>query len=548
MEGIITAKEEFLYPDSPLGPLPADLRLAMARNGKPGLQVLLGTVAFKARLRLEGDAFTAEWFQMRPVPVEYNTGDGVSQGGAMVLETPPAQKPAYATRLAPFRVYDCLEPREDGEIDACEGRVAAYLCLRAADGVNPGEHAVRLIAECGGEMYACTLNVRVYDVEIPVDAFQTTTWFSLGAIERCHGVKGGTQAYLEQVRRYARLMRRMHQTMFYLDLGHAGRACAAPEDFDALRPVAQIFFEEGMRRMELGPLLSRGERPDGSPDMYTDSLKCACAPQLAIDSHEGYARMVSYIKALSAFLQKNGWADKAVFHVLDEPDIHVKDEAALLARRRQYYLAVSVLRKYIPGAKVIEAVDSAAFIGGVDIWVPGTAGYESQKEAFDNLTALGEEVWNYVCCGPQGQWLNRFLDFAVIKTRLLFWGFSKNRVCGFLHWGFNQFPEGMDPFEATACPNPTGIGTSFPCGDAFICYPGPDGPWPGLRLEAQRRGVEDAALLGLVRERDAALHGRLVSRVFTDNAHYDARPEALEAAFEDALAYLEGTGLEGTGA
>ena len=33
-----------------------------------------------------------------------------------------------------------------------------------------------------------------------------------------------------------------------------------------------------------------------------------------------------------------------------------------------------------------------------------------------------EEVWNYVCCGPQGFWLNRFLDFALIKNPAAFLG------------------------------------------------------------------------------------------------------------------------------
>ena len=51
------------------------------------------------------------------------------------------------------------------------------------------------------------------------------------------------------------------------------------------------------------------------------------------------------------------------------------------------------------------------------------------------------------------------------------------------------------PFEATSAHNWTGIGTSFPCGDAFIVYPGERGPWPRMRLEAARMGAEGACLL-----------------------------------------------------
>lgn len=101
-QGILTEKEEFLYPDSPLADLPETLHIAMAANGKPGIQLLLQTNSQNVQMRLEGEGFLAEWYEMRAIPVEYNTGDGENQGGAMVLMDPPAEKPGYATRKAPF--------------------------------------------------------------------------------------------------------------------------------------------------------------------------------------------------------------------------------------------------------------------------------------------------------------------------------------------------------------------------------------------------------------------------------------------------------------
>ena len=81
--GIITEKEEFLYPDSVLETLPEELHVGMPLNGRPGIQLLLGTASEEIVMNLEGDAFQAEWYQMREIPVEYNTGDGENQGGAM---------------------------------------------------------------------------------------------------------------------------------------------------------------------------------------------------------------------------------------------------------------------------------------------------------------------------------------------------------------------------------------------------------------------------------------------------------------------------------
>lgn len=534
--GHISAHEEFSYPDSPLDVLPRSLSIVMPRNAKPGIQLLLQVDGVQ-RASLRSDAFDAEFFEMKAIPVEYNTGDGAEQGGAMVLEKRPTRKPPYATRLAPFFVYDCLRPSPDGKICPENGRAALYVCLCPKPDLRAGQHTAEL--QLGA--YVCTLQIHVYNVCIPLDTFPVTNWFSQEAICRFHHVQPGTSEFYAMARRYADAMRRIHQTMFYIELDSRCVVSREPLQFDfsAFTPLAQCFFDAGMQKMELGALLSRGYLPNGKPDMYTDSFKCAMAPELPVDSPEGYAFTVQFVKALAAWLTANGWQDKVVFHVHDEPDIHCPDEACLAARKRQYYLAVSILRKYLPGVRVIEAVSSAAFRGGVDIWVPGTPGYEEQKASFDALIALGEEVWNYVCCGPEGGWLNRFLDFALLKGRLLFWGCAANRIGGFLHWGFNQFAPGMNPFHGTSCPNHTGIGTNFPCGDAFLAYPGTDGPWPGMRMEAARRGAEDAALLKLLRDRNSTAHDELVASVFTDHQHYNDDPEHFDRVYEQLLYLLE---------
>ncbi len=532
--GAISAREEFFYPDSPLSHLPEHLRIVTAKNGKPGIQLLLSTDQ-QLSLSLESDDFAVEWFRMRRIPVEYNTGNGEDQGGAMVLQQRPNQCPSYATRLAPFEVYDCLEPITD-VLKPEEGIAALYLCLLPKAGISIGTHTATLQV---GE-YHCELEVHVYDVTIPEDTFPVTNWFSLRAISHFHNLTDGTRDFYEMVHKYARAMRRVHQTMFYFELDERCIVSRDPYafDFSYLEPLVRCFFEEGFKTIEIGPLLSRGFLPDGLPNMYTDRFTCAMAPDKPIDTPEGYAITVRYVQALADFLKKHGWEKDVVFHIHDEPDIHCPDHA-LEPRKKQYYLAASILRKYLPGVKVIEAVSSAEFRGGVDIWVPGTPGYESNKENFDELIRLGEEVWTYVCCGPEGGWLNRFLDFAVLKGRLLFWGCAKNRLSGFLHWGFNQFPDHMNPFEATSCPNHTGIGTNFPCGDSFIVYPGTDGPWPGMRMEASRRGAEDAALLRMLRELDEPTHDALVEKVFRTNSDYNDDPAFFESVYEELLKKLE---------
>lgn len=263
------------------------------------------------------------------------------------------------------------------------------------------------------------------------------------------------------------------------------------------------------------------------------------APEIDVDSFDGYRITTGFIQALAEFLKQHGWEEKVVVHIHDEPDVHYKDERTLQKRKRQYFQAAAILKKYLPKARTIEAVKTTEFRGGIDIWVPVSSSFEEEKAAFTEMMELGEEVWNYVCCVPQGNWLNRFLDEAVLHSRLMFWGYEKYGITGYLHWGFNVFQMGMNPFEATSCPNHTGIGTNFPCGDAFIVYPGSEAPWYSMRLEAQRRGVEDAELLMLLRKRNPKLHDELIAEVFTDYSTYVDDEAVFAGTYEKLLKALE---------
>ena len=104
MNGYLSAKTEFLFPDTPLSPLPETLHTAAARNGKAGLQLLFECPAEAGRVEAEAPGFDVEFYQLVKVPVDYNTGNGVDQGGAMVLL--PETCPDYAIRKAPFWVLD----------------------------------------------------------------------------------------------------------------------------------------------------------------------------------------------------------------------------------------------------------------------------------------------------------------------------------------------------------------------------------------------------------------------------------------------------------
>ena len=540
MNGYITLRHEFLFPDQPLGELPGQLSASCARNGKVGVQLALECPAPDAEISVCTDAFDTELFQLIDVPVEYNTGDGVEQGGAMVIL--PDKCPDYAIRKAPFSVFDCLRPIPDSLVPAKDGRCFAYLCLSPRESLLPGRHELKMTVRAGQTRHVCTLAITVYPVAFDENRFRQSNWFSIAEMERMHGVTRGTPAFGAVVRAYARSMRRTHQKVFLLwmheDLSPRQAKRPYRFDFEDMKPIIDIFFEEGFDTFETGGILCRGRKPDGSPDMYTNDFKCAADPAVSADSSEGYELLCCEMRAFSDFLARNGWTDRVLFHIIDEPDVHYKTEEDLRKRRMQFFLAANIARRYLPGVRIAEAVKTTQFRGGVDVMIPVTDGYQANKAEFDAAAAMGNELWTYVCCVPMGRWLNRFLDQPLLNVRLIFWGCALNRISGYLHWGYNQFAGVPNPFEATSARNWTGLGTNFPCGDAFIVYPGENGPWLSMRLEAQREGVEEAALLSALREKDPQAHDALISQVFTSFDQYTRDPDAMNRAHETLLRLL----------
>ena len=540
MNGILTTSQVFHFPDSPLGALPSSLSACCAKNGKIGVQILFECPQETGHIRVSAEGFSAEYFQMIDVPVEYNTGNGVDQGGAMVLLADHC--PDYAVRQAPFRAYDCLRPIKSGEIPAKDGVACTYVLLSPCASLPAGEHPVMITLENEYQTHVCEIACRVYPFAFDENRFKTTNWFAVEQMEKMHGVTRGTKEFEEVVRAYARSMRSVHQKIFLLwmheDLSERRTKKPYHFDFEDMKPIIEIFFEEGFETFETGGIICRGYRPDGTQDMYTANFKCSANPEISVDSDEGYALLCSEMEAFSAFLRRNHWEDRVIFHIMDEPDVHYKSDADLLARRVQFFLAANIVRRYLPGVKIVEAVKTTLFRGGVDIMVPITDSYQSSKQVFDDAIAAGEEVWTYVCCAPEGKWLNRFLDQPLINGRLLFWGCAANRISGYLHWGYNQFSGVPDPFKATSARNWTGIGTNFPCGDAFIVYPGEKGPWPSMRLEAERVGAQEAAMLAELRSRDPAAHDALIARVFRAFDDYDNNPETIDALHEELLKLL----------
>ena len=118
------------------------------------------------------------------------------------------------------------------------------------------------------------------------------------------------------------------------------------------------------------------------------------------------------------------------------------------------------------------------------------------------------------------------------------WALVKYDLAGFLHWGFNHYCSGVDPFTQSVVPHGQGPPNYLPAGDSHVVYPGKDGPLSGQRFEAQRIGLEDAELLRLLAARDPARAQAIITRLFRAFDNYETDLAAYRAAKRDLLIAL----------
>ncbi|MBC7287334.1 MAG: DUF4091 domain-containing protein, partial [Armatimonadetes bacterium] len=149
------------------------------------------------------------------------------------------------------------------------------------------------------------------------------------------------------------------------------------------------------------------------------------------------------------------------------------------------------VHKLAPEIKRIEAVEAPDFGDSLEVWVPKLSHYRTWRDWYEKARQRGAELWFYTCCHPCGRYPNRFIDYALIKTRILHWLNWRYDLTGYLHWGLNWW--NADPFASATSGN-------LPPGDAWIVYPGPEGPLDSIRWEALRDGIEDYEYLWLLTE------------------------------------------------
>jgi len=220
-------------------------------------------------------------------------------------------------------------------------------------------------------------------------------------------------------------------------------------------------------------------------------------------------------------LREKGWLDKCYCYWIDEPGPDkyelVKQGMDLLKTTcPQVRRLLTIFRERCPTPRLYDYVD---------IWVPQLFMYDERRAK--QRQELGEEVWWYVCGGPEGKqpYPYNFLDYPAMKIRMRFWMMEKYGVTGDLYWQtarwgykYRKYPDWTPPI-AGEYHNPWKDPMSYSFhhskvrylgnGEACLLYPAvrePSaepviaGPVNSIRWELTREGLEDKEYFWLLQQ------------------------------------------------
>ncbi len=478
---------------------PAEAVAEVARGETATLQVVVRADKPMAGLRATVPSMSLEGKQdlkltLSPVPRFV---------GYVPVDRPIQKPPKDQLRKPPADFPDPLLEVESVDVAANQAQpiwITVPVPADAQAGSYRADLDVTAIIDGQKAMAKLPLRVRVYAAVVGRSRLWVTNWFAMHWPHMAISPKPDSPEYWALLRRYARNMAAHRQNVALISpLGlatfKAGADGQLDIDFAGFDRWVDIFIEEGViGRIEGGHIGGRAGGWLSSFVVGTRQIKDGKVVSASVDpnSPEADRFYARFFPALVRHLREKGWLDQYMQHLADEP---IPSNAA------GYRAMAKLARKYAPELKIVEACHTKDLVGAIDVWVPQLNFLHEDFPHYQQRQKAGEQVWFYTCVFPQGEYANRFIEQPLIKTRILHWINYRYGVTGYLHWGYNHWTKD-DPFKHTTRAH--GGPPYLPAGDAWIVYPGREGPLDSIRHEAMRDGIADYELLSILGERDPA--------------------------------------------
>jgi hypothetical protein len=378
--------------------------------------------------------------------------------GLIPVEKNTPATPENELILAPCEIPDPLLPYEPLDLEPGRTR-ALWLTVHVPRDAGPGDYRGAITVRAEQETQI-PIKLTVHPITLPEKRpLHMTNWFDPNALVRWYEVEAWSDEHWELIEAYARDMAEHGEDTIIVSLGLIDiwqeRHGTLSFDFDRFDRYVDTFMDAGVNQgIELGHVGSRGPGGWTATEMVFHNWRVNLREGVEAREFTREEKTRALVRAAQDHLQQRGLLDMAMIHIADEP---------------------------IP----------------VEIYCPELGYFDKWYDGFARMQNAGEiELWFYTCCHPTGLYANRFLDYKLIKTRLLHWMNYAYDARGYLHWGPNRW---------TAKPYEEAVSGTLPPGDAWLVYPGEAGPVSSIRWEALRDGVEDFELLWLLEREQESL-------------------------------------------
>lgn len=421
---------------------------------------------------------------------------------------------------------------------------AVWVTVHVPSGARPGIHRGAVTLRTGKRVLArAPFRLRVVAATVPEDrSLKVTNWFDLTdkVSRQFYGVPAFSEEWWTLVENVARVMADHRQNVILTPLMELIQPRVEGSeiryDFANFDRWVETFKRAGaLGYIEGGHLLGRsGESYEGSLQIPTFQLAGGQVQKESLPPNDVRVEqfLTSFLTALNAHLEEKDWKAIYLQHILDE---------AHGSELPYYQKFAEIVRHSLPGVATIDAVDAtempAELQMNCDIWVPQLGRFDNQMELLRQRIAGGHEVWFYTCLVPNGRYLNRLLDYPLLKVRLLHWLNFRYNFTGFLHWGGNYW--GPEPMKDTQ-PVINANTLLLPPGDAFIMYPdrAHRSVLSSIRLEAMREGIEDYELLRALKAKNPAKADRLAKAAISSFTEYVRAPAVFRKLERELLQAL----------
>jgi hypothetical protein len=356
-------------------------------------------------------------------------------------------------------------------------------------------------------------SVKVYPVIIEKTSLWVTNWFTMDTsrlklLNYGKPVGVNSEQHLNLIRQLAAKMAEYRQNVAIISplalsefrIENGSWNC----DFSNFDKIVQIFIDEGViGRIEGGHI---GGREGGWESQFV-----VMVPNDTIDTPIKFDRLpisdprarkfyADFLSELNNHLKVKGWDKIYMQHIADEPTEF---------NAKTYVEIANFVKSIVPEFKIIEACHSKNVKGILDIWVPQLDFMNADYEFYNDQNKKGKEAWFYTCLSPKGEYVNRFIELPLLRTRYMHWVNYKYNIPGYLHWGLNFWSS--DPFGEQTSIQYEG-GNILPGGDAWIIYP--------------KDGIVDYELFKMLEKKNPAKAKEIIDRVIYQFDRYDNNIEA----------------------